>query len=135
VNWKGRIVPPSDNIIRTYRLGGGLSATFSDETRHYFGGYYHVRLRISAAVPVSSTAFDDPEEYQDALARFGATLQMTRVLEKMAVPDDQIEAVRTQLLESFDANVLPYLLRDDFADSFVQSEYRKALVHKSPLFG
>lgn len=113
---------------------GGLQATVCDETSHYFGGYYHVRLRIFADVPVLASAFKDPAEHRDALRRFGDSLCMSRILERMAVPAEQIESVRRQLLESFDANVLPYLQRDDFADSFVQSEYRKALLKNSACF-
>jgi hypothetical protein len=108
-------------------LGGGIQAKVSDHTRHYFGGYYHVRIRVSADVPVSAGAFADSAVYQDAVQRLGTFVSFSRALEKMAVPDSEIDAVRRHLLASFDTNVLPYLLRADFAGSFVQSEYRKAL--------
>ena len=113
--------------MKTFTLGGGIQATLSDHTRHYFGGYYHVRLQVSADIPVSAGAFADASEYQDAVKRLGSLVTFSRTLEKMAVPDSQIDAVRQQLLASFDTNVLPYLVREDFADSFVQSEYRKTL--------
>jgi len=120
-------VPHTDNVIRTCTLGGGIPATLCDLTRHYFGGYYHVRIRVSADVPVSAGAFADSAEHLDAVRRLGTTVHFGRTLEKMAVPDSEIDAVRLHLLESFESNVLPYLLRADFADSFVVSEYRKAL--------
>jgi hypothetical protein len=44
-----------------------------------------------------------------------------------------MDYVRQQLLASFDATMLPYLARDDFAASFVRSEYRKAL-NTRPVF-
>jgi hypothetical protein len=120
-------VPHTENVIKTCRLGGGVRATISDHTCHYFGGYYHVRIQVSADVPVSAGAFADSTEYQDAVQRLGTFVSFCRNLEKMAVPDSEIDVVRQHLLASFDTNVLPYLLREDFAGSFVQSEYRKAL--------
>jgi hypothetical protein len=107
-------------------LGGGVQALIRDHTRHYFGGYYHVRIQISADVPVSAGVFADTAEYQDAVQRLGSFVSFIRTLEKMAVPDSEIDFVRQHLLASFDTNELPYLLRDDFASSFIQREYRKA---------
>jgi len=120
-------VPQSEKIIKVYRLGDGLPVTVTDATRHYFGGYYHVRIEVSADIPVSAAAFSGPAEYQEALRMLGHSVRLFRSLEKMAVPAGEIDAVIRHLLESFDATVLPYLLRDDFADSFVQSEYRASL--------
>ena len=120
-------MPHTENIIKTCTLGGGVLATVRDHTRHYYGGYYHVRILVSADVPVLAVAFADESEFQDAVKRLGTFAKFSRTLEKMAVPDGEIEAVRQHLLASFDTNELPYLMRADFADSFVQSEYRKAL--------
>ncbi|MBK5275449.1 MAG: hypothetical protein JJE30_10410 [Desulfuromonadales bacterium] len=125
-------MPDTDKIIKVCPLGGGIQATVTDATSHYFGGYYHVRIRVSADVPVSAAAFSVPADYQDAITRLGSSVRLYRTLEKMAVPEGEIDSVRRHLLESFDANVLPYLLRDDFADSFVLSEYRKALKQRAP---
>jgi hypothetical protein len=120
-------VTHTENVITTCALGGGIQAVLCDRTIHYFGGYYHVRISVSADVPVSAGAFAAESEYQDAVERLGGSVCFSRTLEKMAVPDKEIDAVRQQLLASFDMNMLPYLLLDDFADSFVRSEYRKAL--------
>jgi hypothetical protein len=120
-------VPHTEKIIKTCTLGGGITATVSDLTSHYFGGYYHVRIRIRAEVPVAEAAFSDQPEYRDALRRLGSCAGFSRTLEKMAVAEGEIELVRQQLLASFDMNMLPYLQRDNFCNSFVQSEYRKIL--------
>ena len=120
-------MPQSEQVIEVYQLSGGLQATVTDETRHYFGGYYHVRITVSADVPVSAAAFSDPAEQRDAVRLLGDTVRLSRSLEKMAVPADEIEAVRRHLLTSFETTVLPYLRRDDFAAGFVLSEYRAAL--------
>jgi hypothetical protein len=126
-------VPHTENVIKTCTLGGGIQAEISDHTRHYFGGYYHVRIQVSADVPVSAGAFADAAEHQDAVQRLGTFVSFSRTLEKMAVPDCEIDAVRQHLLASFETNLLPYLLRADFAGSFVQSEYRNALKSRPAL--
>jgi hypothetical protein len=120
-------VPQSEKLIKVYRLADGLQATVTDATRHYFGGYYHVRIEVSSYIPVSTTVFADPTEHREALRLLGNSAHLSRSLEKMAVPVEEIDTVRRHLLESFEATVLPYLLRDHFADSFVRSEYRAAL--------
>ncbi len=126
------MVSQPDNLIKTCLLGGGIPADITDATSHYFGGYYHVIIRISADIPVIRAAFESDDEYQDAVRRLGETVRFTRDLEKMAVPAGEIVAVRNHLLDSFDTNVLPYLSRGDFADNFVRSEYRQLLRKGSP---
>jgi len=120
-------VPTSEIVIKTCQLGGGLQASLIDGTSHYYGGYYHVRILINAEVPVCSSAFTGAAEHQDAIRRLGNSIKFKRILEKMAVPEGELDVVRQHLLTSFDSTMLPYLQREDFADSFVQSEYRKAL--------
>jgi hypothetical protein len=117
----------SEAIIRNCELGGGLLATVRDCTSHYFGGYYHVRILITADVPVDSSAFENAAQYEDALVRLGSSVSFSRTLEKMAVPEADIADIRRQLMDSFYANVLPYLRRADFAPGFIRSEYRKKL--------
>jgi len=120
-------VTDADKIIRTCVLGGGILATVTDRTSHYFGGYYHVRIHVSADVPLAATAFADEAEYRDAVLRLGDSVSFSRTLEKMAVPEGELDVVRQHLLASFDTNLLPYLQRADFADSYVRSELRKAV--------
>lgn len=116
----------SGNIVRECNLADGVTAFVHDDTSHYYGGYYHVRLLITADFPLCSSWFDSEPEYQDAVRRLGSTLCFKRTLEKMAVPSSEVEAVRTGLLESFETNVLNYLNRPDFPRRFVLSEYEKA---------
>ena len=123
-----------ENIIKTCTLAGGVTAEVADATSHYFGGYYHVKIRICADVPVTPASFDTDGDFRDALCRLGSTVRFSRDLEKMAVPVGEIADIRRQLLEAFDTNVLSYLSRNDFAVSFVRSEYRRILKQASPRF-
>lgn len=114
-------------LIRNCDLGGGITATVHDGTRHYFGGYYHVQLYIAAEVPVTADLFASDDEYADACSRLGGTVVFRRTLEKMAVPEEEITSVRTHLLENFENHLLPYLQRGTFCAGFVISEYRRSL--------
>ena len=117
----------SEKVIKEYDLGGGITAKLRDATRHYFGGYFHVRIEVNANVPLSASSFADADEYQSARRLLGEQVCFHRVLEKMAVPEAGIKAVRQGLLEAFDANVLPYLSRSDFPERFMRSEYARCL--------
>jgi hypothetical protein len=117
----------AENVIREFALANDVKAVIRDATRHYFGGYYIVTLQVTADVPLSAAWFDTIPEYEDALGRLGRSARFVRVLEKMAVPLDEVETVRGDLLHAFEANLLAYLSRPDFPASFVRSEYKKAM--------
>ncbi|HEX9078524.1 MAG TPA: hypothetical protein VF795_02975 [Desulfuromonadaceae bacterium] len=114
------------DIIREYELAGGVAALVRDASRHYFGGYYHVRLLVTADVPLRDAWFGSGAEYEDALGRLGGTARFSRTLEKMAVPLAEVDAVRSSLLDSFEANLRAYLSNPDFPRRFVLSEYAKS---------
>ena len=115
----------SENIIRECNLADGIIAVIHDVSSHYYGGYYHVRLQVTAEVPLCGDWFGSLSEYEDALGRLGTTVCFKRTLEKMAVPATEVDAVRFRLLESFETNVLAYLCRPDFPSRFVLSVYGK----------
>lgn len=99
--------------------------TLLDQTSHYFGGYYHVRIIAYSDISVESSYFDTVTEFNDAFKKLGATVRFERVLQKMAVPEVEIESVRTQLSHDFYKNATKYILADDFASCFIRNEYRK----------
>src|SRR5450631_3484464 len=123
----------TESVFRIYALADGCQAVVSDATRHYYGGYYHVRLRVEAEVKLSANWFENRAAYEDALKRLGSTVIFQRMLEKMAVPEMEIETVRQNLISTFETNLLPYLERPDFPRRFVISEYAKALTSATPL--
>ena len=117
----------AENVLRTYKLADGWQAIVSNATRHYYGGYFHVRLHVAAEVALSAEWFESQIVYEDALRRLGNPVTFKRVLEKMAVPDSEIDSVLQDLISAFETNLVPYLLRPDFPRRFVISEYAKAL--------
>ena len=114
-------------ILETIPLAEGLFLTLHDQTRHYFGGYYHVKVLVSCDVPVIRGYFADGADYDDCLSRLGGLLRFERVLEKMAVPEAGIEDVRSHLMQTFRETSNSYLTHPDFAARFVRNEYTKAL--------
>jgi len=122
------------DLLASYTISGGVQATLVDCTSHYFGGYYHVRIQVQADIPVSIEIFESTSEFDDAAKRLGSSVRFSRILEKMAVPENMIRACRADLMTAFEANVLPYLLRVTFRESFVHSEYRKSLKSNTLFF-
>jgi len=118
-------------ILETIPLGAAHSITLLDQTRHYFGGYYHVKLLACCDIPLEQSYFDNADEFHAAVSKLGTTVRFERVLEKMAVPEADIVAVRTQLTNAFHETAVAYLSSPGFAPGFVRSEYQKCIT-KAP---
>lgn len=113
--------------IEILELESGISISLSNETRHYFGGYYHVKILAHCDIFLDRGFFDDETEYLDALQRLGKSVRFERFLEKMAVPEQNIESELNQLVTAFKQTAVPYLSAPDFECRLVRSEYRLSL--------
>lgn len=118
-------------IIETITLESGLCITLLDQTRHYFGGYFHVKVLACCDIPLVPAYFENDAEYNAALEKMGTSVRFERTLEKMAVPESSIESVRSQLIQDFHETATAYLSVPDFAPRFVQSEYQKCVKKSS----
>ncbi len=112
-------------IIETITLDSDICITLLDQTRHYFGGYYHVKVLAYCDIPLKLSYFENDAEYCDAAGKMGTCVRFERVLEKMAVPESGIVTVRSQLTQAFHDTAKAYLSTPDFAPRFVRSEYQK----------
>lgn len=112
-------------IIETITLASALCITLLDQTRHYFGGYYHVKVLACCDIPLERNCFENDAEFSHALEKMGPTVRFERVLEKMAVREAEIEVVRNQLIQAFHATAIDYLAVPDFVPRFVRSEYQR----------
>ena len=117
----------NENIVAEFVLADGLIVSVQNTTSHYYGGYFHVRLLATADISLMAGMFDSQAVFDHAQKQLGSSLCFNRVLEKMAVPEREVESASQDLLTSFKANVLPYLSRKDFPSRFVLSEYEKHL--------
>lgn len=118
-------------IIETIKLDSAICITLLDQTRHYFGGYFHVKVLAYCDIPLEQHYFENAAEYSDAVTKMGTSVRFERILEKMAVPGSGIESVRNLLTQAFHETTRTYLSTSDFPSRFVRSEYRKRV--KIPL--
>jgi hypothetical protein len=112
-------------IIETITLNSTLTVTLVDQTQHYFGGYYHVKVLAYCDIPLEKSYFADDAEFSHTVETMGVTVRFERVLEKMAVPESEISDVRNALTRCFHETTKKYVSMPDFAHRFVQTEYVK----------
>lgn len=120
-------------IIETVKLDSGLCITLLDQTRHYFGGYFHVKVLVYCDIPLVQGYFENDAEYNAAIEKMGTSVRFERTLEKMAVPESGIESVRSQLIQDFHETARAYLSVPDFAPRFVRSECQKCVKKSSQI--
>ena len=60
-------------VIREIALANGLTVSFTDATRRYFGDYHQVRVEISCEVPLTAELFADHAAHEAALKLLGPT--------------------------------------------------------------
>ncbi len=101
--------------------------TLDDQTSHYFGGYFHVKVKAGCDISLLPAYFEHAAEFSAAVEMLGTSVRFEKVLEKMAVPEYELELVRSQLIESFTETTRAYLSSPDFAPRFVRNEYRTCL--------
>lgn len=116
-----------NNNIEILELETGIRIMLCDETRHYFGGYYHVKVLAHCDVSLDKSYFESDAQYLDAIGKLGKSVRFERVMEKMAVPEQDIDSVRNQLVSAFKQTALSYLSAPDFECRLVRSEYRNCI--------
>lgn len=109
----------------TIELPSGLCVLLSDDSRHYFGGYYHVRISACCLVTVVRDYFETDSDFETAQSVLGPVVRFERVLEKMAVPADDVATVQNQLIAAFNLTTRHYLESSGFAKAFVRNELQK----------
>lgn len=120
-------------IIETITLDSALCVTILDQTSHYFGGYFHVKVLAYCDVPVERKHFENETDFSRAVEKIGSSARFERALEKMAVPESEIDSVRSQLIRAFHDTTKAYLSAADFAPRFVRSEYLKHINKSSQI--
>ena len=80
----------------------GVEVRVRDETAPYgYSNIFTVRLRVRIGTP-------------------GASVFHERVLERMGVYEEQVAAVRGELLDGFRDQIAPYLARPDFGEGLAR---------------
>ena len=100
-----RMVPQP---FATYGAEPGVCVQVFDESRPYgYSNLFHVKLRVVARFS------PDGETYE-------------RTLERLGVSDLDLARVRAELLASFEARSLPYLLHPDFPEKLSERRRRES---------
>ena len=117
--------------LREESLDNGLRIVFEDQSNRYFGDYHRICVVASICCDLQTLTCD---ENADLIARarqkFGDTLKITKRFEKMGVAGDDVESVRTALIDDFLKHAASYLSRPDYPLSLVKSELNRKPVAK-----
>jgi hypothetical protein len=113
------------NIIREIPLANGLTVSFTDATRRYFGDYHQVRVEIRCEVPLSAQLFDEPEAYQVALKLLGPAVVYLKQVEHQGVPTLGTADAIQKVVQQFIDHSLSYFGSEAFPRRLVQSELNR----------
>lgn len=117
--------------IDTFFLVNGLEFTVFDRTRPYYGDYHRVLLEVVCDVPLHRDFFVSDDDFIDGRHLLGESVRYCRILEKMAVPFSDLQAVRDDLLARFRSQAECYLALATFPVKLVRSECEKARKRRS----
>ncbi len=115
------------NLVRERLLPNGLTVSFYDQTRRYFGDFYLVKLEIVCKVPVVADLFGGTGEFNEARSLLGDDVVYRRSVEQMGVPSTEIERVVNRLMADFETHSLPYFAAPAFPQKLVCAELKKKL--------
>ncbi len=108
--------------FHTVKLPNALIVEFRDQSNRYFGDYWRVTVEVCCRIPVVAAFADDDPERERARALLGDEVVYRRTLEKMGVAGDEVEAVRSALVESFLGSTSSYFSDPSFAPRFVRRQ-------------
>lgn len=109
-------------LIREIPLENGLTVSFYDATRRYFGDYHQVRIEIRCDVPLTGDLFPSGEELQRALKLLGPTASYVKNIEHQGIPTEAVEETVEKVIRHFSEHSLGYFTGDAFPKKLVQSE-------------
>lgn len=114
------------SLIREIPLQNGLTLRYYDQTRHYFGDFYLVKLELVCNIPLQLEYFETSSMFDEAKQLIGDSAVYRRAFEQMGVASTAIGAVSDRLIEHFTRNSLTYFSSCSFPVKFVNAELNKA---------
>jgi len=115
----------SPKLLHKQKLANGLTVSIYDQTKVYFGDYYHVRINI-VCTP-ADIADDLTLSSSDTIEQ--RTSSYNRTLEKMGVPSADVESTKNSLLKDFHQNALPYISSEEFPKKMINNELPRIKRH------
>lgn len=114
------------NLISELPLPNGLTVSFFDLTRRYFGDFYLVKMEIQCKVPVLPGYFVDRSDFDEAKMLLGDQVVYERTEKQMGVPSTEIERVLQRLITNFMEHSLSYFAAARFPEKLVLAELHKS---------
>jgi len=131
-------VPPEPAApLRREVLTNGLQLEFFDRGNRYFGDYHRVCIVVRTSLPLEAPALTtvDPAILAKARALFGATLTVSRKVERMGVAGALVEAVKAEIIAGLLHEAQNYLARPDYPARLLTAELgRKPTSKLKPTF-
>ncbi|PKN11990.1 MAG: hypothetical protein CVU69_09595 [Deltaproteobacteria bacterium HGW-Deltaproteobacteria-4] len=103
-------------------LTNGLHLRYYDQTNRYFGDYHRVRIVVEIELALSNELLIDQELLTAGKKRFGVSLTTNKVLERMGVPGGRVDALRAELVASYQNEVQNYLSRPEVPLRLLRAE-------------
>lgn len=118
--------------LRKETLDNGLRLIFEDRSNRYFGDYHRICIVASISCDLQTLSGDEKDAalIARAVQKFGDTLTITKSFERMGVAGDDVEQVRTALIDDFLKHAASYLARPEYPLSLVRSELNRKPVAK-----
>ena len=105
-------------LLHTLQLNNGLIVTIYDQTKVYFGDYYHVRLNIVCLF--DDSVINTLPSCPDIINL--RSISYKRTLDRMGVPSNDVKSVTNALLNDFRLNSLPYIASNEFPKKLIHNE-------------
>ena len=114
--------------IKKERLSNGLQIHFVDESNRYFGDYHRVCVVATIICNLNelpATSSDEETFRSKAIESLGEQLSVVKRFERMGVASEDVEEVRTALIDDFLRHASVYLSRPGYTHSLVNAELKK----------
>ncbi len=118
--------------VREERLVNGLQIIFTDESNRYFGDYHRICVVATIVCNLNDLLIensDDGSFFRPAIETLGEKLTVVKRFERMGVATADVEAVRTELIDSFLQHAGSYLSRPEYPRALVNAELKKRSTH------
>ncbi|GAM11558.1 hypothetical protein OR1_03874 [Geobacter sp. OR-1] len=118
-------------ILREIRLDNTVLVRFIDQTTHYYGGFFHVSVLVVCEVGVIPEHCSAGLNYEETVMLLGPTALFKKRLDRMGVPQEEIESMKTQLIDQFWEFSRGYLSDSTFPCRLISAEAIKLRKDKS----
>lgn len=104
--------------FKIVELSSGLRVKFYDQSNRYYGNFHKVRISVVAQIPVDGTLLS--EDLKRLITQSMDLVSYETMLERMAVPTEQLAEVRSSLVNDFLASASRYLTSKVFVEGLLR---------------